>query len=95
MTQLDLLPDSKFTFDTLFDLCAEFDKVHGFVPKRLALTRQSYNELVDSLPLGVVLYAAEHGLPIFNGVEIEVFDPPHGRGPTANLTNPYYSIDPD
>jgi len=76
MTQLELQLNPKFTLDTLVDTCAAFERDHGFPLKRLTLARSSYDELLKDLPLGAALYAAEHGLPIFNGVEIEVYGGP-------------------
>ena len=76
MTQLELPLIPKFTLDTLVDTCAAFAQEHGFPLKHLVLLRKEYDDLLADLPLGAVLYATEHGLPIFNGVTIEVYDGP-------------------
>lgn len=74
MTQLQPPLEPKFTFDTLVDAVANFEASFGYEPKRFVIARRNYDELLESLPLGATLYAAEHGLPLLVGVELEVRD---------------------
>lgn len=74
MTQLELQLNPKFTLEALLDTCAEFERDTGYRPERILLARREYDELLADLPLGATLYATEHGLPLFNGVAVEVYE---------------------